>query len=132
MSTQHIKACELHAKDLMRVYAPHLLYVVAKPPAPKVVKPAPVAVPSVSRSTTLDGLTASPQVRSIVHDVCIAHHTTWLALIARTRAPAACDARADLYRRLLDFGWSFPRIGKLVGRDHTTIISAVGMRKRSA
>ena len=33
-------------------------------------------------------------------------------------------ARVAFYRYLRDLGWSYPRIGDLVGRNHTTVIAA--------
>lgn len=47
------------------------------------------------------------------------------------RSPAP-QARAALYRHLRDLGWSTPRIGALVGRDHTTIRHALRETPRKA
>jgi chromosomal replication initiation ATPase DnaA len=30
--------------------------------------------------------------------------------------------RAEVYKRLLDLGWSYSAIGKACGRDHSTIM----------
>lgn len=41
-----------------------------------------------------------------------------------SRTRPAPFARVAFYRYLRDLGWSYPRIGELVGRDHTTVIAA--------
>jgi len=42
----------------------------------------------------------------------------------RSRRPPAPFAREAFYLHLRDLGWSYPRIGALVGRDHTTVMVA--------
>lgn len=42
----------------------------------------------------------------------------------RTAGPVA--ARRDLYRALRARGWSYPRIGWVVDKDHQTIMHALG------
>jgi len=131
------RACRLHAEDLMRVYAPHLLHV----PAPAPARPAAPKHPAVSidhilptldvdRRAALEGLTASGRVRDLVFEVCKEHSTTWRGIIASNRVPGALAARVALYRGLRDFGWSLPQIGRFVGRDHSTICNALGQRHR--
>ena len=39
------------------------------------------------------------------------------------------DARASLCLILRDFGWSFPAIGKALGRDHTTVMHLHATRR---
>jgi len=47
-----------------------------------------------------------------------------------SRSPPAPFAREALYRHLRELGWSYPRIGALVGRDHSTILTACRGRVR--
>ena len=52
-------------------------------------------------------------------------------MLGPSRNPALTRARADLYRRLRACGWSYPMIGRFCGgRDHTTVMSALGALKR--
>ena len=45
---------------------------------------------------------------------------------ARSKTKPGPAARAEFYAHLVDvLGWSYPRIGELVGRDHSTIMYAV-------
>lgn len=39
--------------------------------------------------------------------------------------PAVAAARNELMWRLRRCGWSYPKIGRLLGRDHTTVMSGV-------
>lgn len=44
-------------------------------------------------------------------------------IMGRSRVPRIVACRADIMRRLrLDCGWSYPRIGALLQRDHTTVL----------
>jgi len=53
------------------------------------------------------------------------HYLTYEVMISNVRWHAAAAARREFYVLLRSKGWSFPRIGQLVGRDHTTILAAV-------
>lgn len=59
------------------------------------------------------------------HALAIARcwHITLHDMIHSLRRPAP-SARQAFYRYLRDLGWSYPRIGAFVGRDHTTILAA--------
>ncbi len=47
-------------------------------------------------------------------------------MFARTKTKPGPEARAAFYAHLIHvLGWSYPRIGELVGRDHSTIQYAV-------
>lgn len=45
---------------------------------------------------------------------------------SRMRERRVVRARAMVARYLRARGWSYPRIGKFMGRDHTTIMSVIG------
>jgi chromosomal replication initiation ATPase DnaA len=47
------------------------------------------------------------------------------AILGPSRQPHLVEARAEVFRELRALGWSYPRIGRAVGRDHTTIHAAV-------
>jgi len=47
-----------------------------------------------------------------------------------SRRPPAPFAREAFYAHLRELWWSYPRIGALVGRDHTTILTACRGRAR--
>lgn len=48
-------------------------------------------------------------------------HGVSLRYLLQGRCRAYAKARADCYRYLKGEGWSYPQIGGLFGRDHTTI-----------
>lgn len=55
-------------------------------------------------------------------------------MLSTSRRAECVDARLEIYRELRKAGWSYPRIGKFVGRDHTTIMHALdaGATRRGA
>lgn len=46
-------------------------------------------------------------------------------LLGTTRERKVVVARALLYRHAREMGLSYPRIGKIFGRDHTTVLHSV-------
>lgn len=46
-------------------------------------------------------------------------------ILGTSRAQEIMRARQLLYAVLRGVGWSYPRIGKFVGRDHTSVMSGV-------
>jgi chromosomal replication initiation ATPase DnaA len=46
-------------------------------------------------------------------------------MFSKSRTRPAPEARAAFYRELRELGWSYPRIGELVGKDHTSVLDAV-------
>jgi len=48
------------------------------------------------------------------------------------RNPPLVAARLELYRALRAQGWSYPMIGRLVGRDHTTVLIACAPEAKQA
>lgn len=53
------------------------------------------------------------------------HHVPLDAMLGRSREMPLPIARGRFYAYLRALGWSYPAIGKLVGRDHTTVLSQV-------
>ena len=45
-------------------------------------------------------------------------------VLGRSRSRTVVRARQALYRRLRARGLSYPEVGKLVDRDHTTVLAA--------
>lgn len=61
----------------------------------------------------------------IATDIALAHGLSLLDMISSGSKPAP-RARAVFYRRLYDrFGYSTTAIGKLIGKDHSTIVDAL-------
>lgn len=53
------------------------------------------------------------------------HGITVAEMLSPSRASHLVEARRDLAFALRARAWSYPRIGKLMKRDHTTIMSLV-------
>lgn len=51
-------------------------------------------------------------------------------MLAQNRDQHLCDARRALYLELRSLGWSWKRIGRLVKRDHTTIMASAKQNRR--
>jgi len=69
---------------------------------------------------------------AMAFEVARAHGVRLADMLGPSRYAALARARADLYRRLRQCGWSYPMIGSFVGgRDHTTVMAALGMLRRS-
>jgi len=54
-----------------------------------------------------------------------AYHVTDDEVLSRTRTADICNARHILYWLLRSEGLSYPKIGALLERDHTTILHGV-------
>jgi hypothetical protein len=100
---------------------PRPALVVALPPPPESEPPAPPPPPD-----PLPGVTCSPDTKRAIAAVLDRLGMTWAQANARSNAHAHANARAEIYVLLRERGWSYPRIGALMGgRDHTTIITSV-------
>lgn len=129
-----VRACRLHALDLLRVYAPATLRrtwpaFVEETPAPQPelpfdepAEPEPDAPPH-----PLTGCPIMPvRYKDVLFDVCVKHGVTAAEIIGPSRKPRFAPARIELYGRLHDeLGVSFPQIGRIFGRDHTTVLYGV-------
>lgn len=53
------------------------------------------------------------------------HGMTFQDTLRKERFRVFVDARRDCYAYLREQGWSYPEIGALYGRDHTTVMYAL-------
>jgi chromosomal replication initiation ATPase DnaA len=61
--------------------------------------------------------------------IALAHNVTVLDLHAKApKYPHLVRARLSWWEHLRELGWSYPAIGRFVGRDHTTI--CVGLNRK--
>ena len=58
------------------------------------------------------------------------HGVTAAEIKGRSRLGHVVAARQDVFLELREAGWSFPRIGMAMGRDHSTVMHGVA-RARS-
>lgn len=64
------------------------------------------------------------EVEQVLAEVAGAHGVPPTAIKSATRRAKVCSARDELCYRLRKMGWSTPRIGQFLNRDHTTILAA--------
>lgn len=63
--------------------------------------------------------------RRIIAEVAREHNITPADIIGRDKRKAYIAARFEAYKRVAEATrWSLPRLGRLFGRDHTTVLSA--------
>ena len=53
-----------------------------------------------------------------------------LVVLTPSRVPNAVQARAEVAQVLRELGWSYPRIGKAIGRGHSDVMFLLGTSKR--
>ena len=71
------------------------------------------------------------RVRECVYDAASAFAVDFTEVLSRSRLKTVTYARSTACVLLRErYGWSFPQIGKALGRDHTTVISAVNRAKQ--
>ena len=101
---------------------PRPAIVVARPAPPEPEPPAPPPPPP----DPLPGVTCSPDTKRAIAAVLDRRNMTWAQANARSNAHVHANTRAEIYVLLRERGWSYPRIGALMGgRDHTTIMTSV-------
>lgn len=61
----------------------------------------------------------------VATDIARELHLTVGEMFASSRTEPAPEARGRFYAYLRALGWSYPRIASLLGKDHTTIMTAV-------
>lgn len=67
---------------------------------------------------------------NIVREVCEAHDITRNEIFEKNRSKKMVMARGIIYDRIRkELGWSYPKIGKLFGKDHTTILHGVRLAR---
>ena len=67
-----------------------------------------------------------------IREVCIERRLPVSAVISQRRWPELVDARREVALRLREQGWSYPRIGRALRRDHSTIYVLVNGKARTA
>jgi hypothetical protein len=61
-------------------------------------------------------------VQMVRREICAAHGISWIDLVGESCTRDAAAARRECARRLrAEYGWSLPRIGRLLNRDHSSI-----------
>lgn len=65
--------------------------------------------------------------KAIIKEVCERHRLSPSAVLSRSRMNEIVIARHEIWHRVRsELGWSYPRIGKVIGGfDHTTVLSGV-------
>lgn len=59
---------------------------------------------------------------STIERICLAHGYSVKDVLSDNRARRFVKARCEVARFLRSKGWSYPVVGKKMGRDHTTIM----------
>lgn len=86
--------------------------------------------PDLVAEHTADRLRAAGLI-GLAKDVAQRHHVDLYLLLGTTRLGYVCRARFAFWGLIRwTLGFSFPAIGRLVGRDHSTVMA--GIRKRQA
>ena len=66
----------------------------------------------------------------ILRDVCKSQGVTRDEIFSRNRNKKLVMTRAVIYDRIRkELGWSYPRIGKIFGRDHTTVLHGIRLAR---
>ena len=63
----------------------------------------------------------------IIDRVATLHDVDTADITGPSRSPEHCEARRCVMRELKAKGWSTPRIGRLLNRDHSTVV--YGLRR---
>lgn len=58
----------------------------------------------------------------LVNEISRCHGATWAEVKSPSRVKHLVTARRAIYVALRQLGWSYPAIGRLVDRDHTTVL----------
>ena len=65
---------------------------------------------------------AAARPEDILADVARRHHMTAATLLGPSRARGVAAARKEAYRALRATGMSYPEIGRVMHRDHTSVM----------
>jgi len=96
--------------------------------APPTAPVAPVRVPTAPAAPATEPLPYVPNLRAaraIVGPVLKRLDMTWEEIVRDNRQRHYVLARREVYHALRQAGWSYPSIGQLCHRDHSTILYAV-------
>lgn len=75
-------------------------------------------------------LTPRERRKMIIAQVCERRGVSVEEVLGRSRFKRICSARKEAYVRLREENLSYPTIGKMFGRDHTTVIDGVKRHER--
>ena len=78
----------------------------------------------------ISNITSRATVRQIAQQVCEVTGANYAAIMGPNRAAHLCRVREVIYYIATREGFSLPQIGRVFGRDHTTILS--GLRNEKA
>ena len=99
-----------HGKPRAQVVVPKGIKLDDAPRAPKLSSSNPVLI---------------ARARELAAPIAAAHLCTVSALFGPGREKRVSRARQDLWRELRAAGWAYEEIGRLFGRDHTTVLHGV-------
>jgi len=78
------------------------------------------------RELRLEGLpTAAVEVRRALLALMLHYDMYWPEIVGPDRRKHLKLPRAEVYKCLRAFGWSYPKIGRFCKRDHTSIVHAL-------
>jgi chromosomal replication initiation ATPase DnaA len=66
----------------------------------------------------------------IIAQVCDRHGVAVEEVMGRSRFKRVCTARKEAYAMLREERLSYPTIGRMFGRDHTTVVDGVQRYER--
>jgi chromosomal replication initiation ATPase DnaA len=75
-------------------------------------------------------LTPRERRRMKIEQICDRRRVTVEELMGRSRFKRVCAARKEAYVMLRQERLSFPTIGRMFGRDHTTVVDGVQRYER--
>ena len=75
-------------------------------------------------------LTPRERRRMKIAQICERRGVTVDELMGRSRYKRVCSARKEAYAMLREEKLSYPTIGKMFGRDHTTVIDGIQRHRR--
>ena len=75
---------------------------------------------------------ASHSDRYLTHQIARQLGFDPLVVLSPNREAKYVQARAEVAQVLRELGWSYPRIGKAIGRSHATVMYLIACRKRRA
>ena len=67
-------------------------------------------------------MTPAEEIKKVMHDVCEMYGIKREELVSPKRSPYLVRARAEAYNRLRNFGLTSVHIGKLFGREHSSVL----------
>ncbi|MEI4473552.1 helix-turn-helix domain-containing protein [Frigidibacter sp. MR17.24] len=87
-----------------------------------------------SRASFLTSITGRPRhatsiVFGVVRSAAARHGVDWQQIYGPKRGADLCLARDEACHDLRDMGMAYAKIGRMLNRDHSTIISAVARHR---